>query len=75
MFPDITDIPDFQDLRALELGGSSLLSPDPNKQFQPADNSTNANITNVSAAISSASAQACDNQAAVMDSGLREDRR
>ena len=67
------DIPDFQDLRELELGGSSLLSPDPNKQFQPAaENSANANITNVSAA---ASAQAYDNQAAVMDSGLREDRR
>ena len=71
-----TDFPDFQDLRALELGGSSLLSPDPNKQFQPAaEYSANANITNVSAASSAASAQAYDNQAAVMDSGLREDRR
>ncbi len=63
------------DLRATELGLQSALSLEPDKLPQPSAE-YHSNVDNeLMHAGSSATVQACDNQDAVNDSGLREERR
>ena len=66
---------DLHDLRATELGLQSALSLDPDKSPQtPAE--YYGNVANeLMSAGSSTTVLACDNQDAVNDSGLREERR
>ena len=66
---------DLHDLRATELGLQSSLSLEPDKSPQtPAE--YHGNVANeLMHAGSSAAVPACDNQDAVNDSGLREERR
>ncbi len=69
-------VPDLHDLRATELGLQSALSLDPDKLPQPSAEYYG-NVANefMSANNSAAAVPACDNQDAVNDSGLREERR